>query len=432
MKKILKIIIFCWVFLIITSAVVSAHEYKLNSDSHIKYMDGMGDGSFNPNGYVERSEAAQIIYNLLTQKPQITNKFSDISDNIWYSEAVNSLYSAGIVKGKYEQDTFFPDNLISRGETVELLCGFFPGNENGASFNDVKEDNIFYKAVSTASANGWIKGFEDNNFYPDNPITRAELTAVLNRVLDRSADCEFIAQNDRVRVFTDVDPEFWAYYDITEATVEHTYKKEEVEKWITYSWEKTGLEPGYYMINHFLYYVEDDTGQFSVNCGRDGFNFNSRGRYTTGNPELDAYLHEVIKENCTNEVKNEKNLEAVYFYVRDNFVYQARQHVPVGATGWEAAYALPMMKSHYGNCYSWASVFMYLTRCVGYGSVCQSGTTGKTNEDHGWTEIQFDGEWYIFDPEMEYSSRKSGNKAFYKRYYKLPYDNSIKSYKKYN
>ena len=91
-------------------------------------------------------------------------------------------------------------------------------------------------------------------------------------------------------------------------------------------------------------------------------------------------------------------------------------------------YAEPMMRSHYGNCYSWASVFMYLTRWIGFDTRCQSGTTGKSNNAHGWTEINFNGELFIFDPEMENSSRKAGNKSFHKRYYKLPYNNSIRSY----
>jgi len=429
MKKLIFLISFC---ILSSFTGVYAHEYKLNTEAHMKYMDGPGDGRFNPSGYVSRAEAAQIIYNLMTEKPPVTQKFSDVNESTWYAGAVNALYTAGIAKGRYSADTFYPDDCISRGEILEMICSFYPESKGNVSFNDVNESNPFYTCISTAVSNGWVNGFEDNNFYPDNPLTRAEISAILNRVLKRSADREFISQNDRVRVFTDVEPDHWAYYEITEASVEHTYSLDEHEKWLTYSWEKTGLTPGYHMINHYLYYVEEETGQFSVNCTRDGFVFNNRGRFTTTNAELDTYLHDVIKEICTNDVKSEKNLEAVYFYVRDNFSYQVRQLVPHGATGWEVKYALPMMKSHYGNCYSWASVFMYLTRSVGFESVCQSGQSGTSNADHGWTEIQFDGEWYVFDPEMEYSSRKKGNKNFHKRYYKLPYNNSIRSYKKFS
>lgn len=409
-----------------------AQEYKLDTVNHIKYMDGHGNGSFEPEGYVTRGETAQIIYNLMTEKPETTKKCTDVSDGAWYSEAVNSLYSAGIMEGKYSDSTFFARDYVSRCELIETLYKFFPESHNAdCNFDDVEKESRYYPALCYAYENGWIKGYDDNKFYPHNPLTRAELTAVLNRVLSRSADKEFISANDRIRIFTDVEPEHWAYYHITEATIEHTYIKDSYEKWQTYSWEKTGLESGYYMINHRLYYVEEDTGQFAVNCTRDGFAFDERGRYTTGNKELDGYLFDVVSKICTNVVKSEANLEAIYFYVRDNFNYQARQILQPGATGWETTYALPMMKSHWGNCYSWASVFMYLTRCAGFESVCQSGTTGKNNVKHGWTEIEFDGVWYIFDPEMEYSSRKSGNKNFYKRYYKLPYNNSIKSYTKY-
>lgn len=426
-----RIIFFALTVFAIAMTSVSAQEYELNNSYHFKYMDGMGDGSFNPDGYVTRAEACQIVYNLMTEKPQVMREFSDVEKSAWYYDAVSSLYSADLVKGKYEQDKYCPTDLISRGEVLELICPFFDTESGEITFTDVDEENRFFDVISRASQNGWITGFDDGTFRPDNPITRAELAVVINRALNRCADREFIKQNDRVRVFTDVEPEHWAYYDITEATVEHSHEFTETEKWISYNWEPTGLLPGYYMINHYLYYVEENTGQFAVNCSYDGFNFNERGRFTTGDTALDGHLYEVIKKICVNEPKNERNLEAIYFYVRDNFTYQARQHVPRGATGWELSYAAPMMRSHYGNCYSWASVFMYLTRWAGFESHCQSGTTGKNNNAHGWTEIAFDGVWYVFDPEMENSSRLAKNPNYHKRYYKLPYNNPIRSYVKY-
>ncbi|MBQ3124385.1 MAG: S-layer homology domain-containing protein [Clostridia bacterium] len=423
-----KIILFIIAVLMLVPVSASAQEFMLNGEYHIKYMDGTGDGAFNPDGFVTRAEACQIIYNLMTEKPQVTREFSDVEKSAWYYEPVNALYSAGLIEGKYTGDAYCPEDLISRGEMLGLICQFFDETDAQSSFLDVTENSEYYGVVSTASQNGWINGFSDGTFRPENPITRAELVTVLNRVLDRYADREFIKANDRVRVFTDVEPEHWAYYDITEATVEHNHEKGENEKWTSYMWEPTGLRAGYHMINHYLYYVEENTGQFAVNCEYDGFRFDSRGRYTTGDAVLDSQLHQVIASICTNEPKSEANLEAIYFYVRDNFTYQARQHVPRGATGWELKYAAPMMRSHYGNCYSWASVFMYLTRCAGFESRCQSGTTGKNNNAHGWTEIEFDGVWYVFDPEMENSSRIAKNPNYHKRYYKLPYNNPIRSY----
>ena len=423
-----KVILFIITVLLLAVVPVSAEQYELNNKYHTKYMDGTGDGSFNPDGFVTRAQMCQLIYNLMTEKPQVTREFSDVSDDAWYYEPVNALYSAGLIEGKYTEDAYCQNDLISRGEAVEFICRFYSDNGGVSDFSDVGKDSDFYSVVSMASQNGWISGFDDGTFRPENPITRAELAAVMNRVLDRYADREFIKANDRVRIFTDVEPDHWAYYDITEATVEHNHAIDGEEKWLSYMWEPTGLEPGYYMINHYLYYVEDTTGQFAVNCSRDGYSFDARGRYTTGDAALDSRLHEVIQNICVNEPKNEANLEAIYFYVRDDFTYQARQHVPRGATGWELTYAAPMMRSHYGNCYSWASVFMYLTRCAGFESRCQSGTTGKNNNAHGWTEIQFDGVWYVFDPEMENSSRIAKNPNYHKRYYKLPYNNPIRSY----
>lgn len=57
--------------------------------------------------------------------------------------------------------------------------------------------------------------YEDNTFLPDNYITRAEAVAIINRMLDRNDMKEFD------NPFRDVTQNHWAYMDIMEATVTH-------------------------------------------------------------------------------------------------------------------------------------------------------------------------------------------------------------------
>ena len=84
-------------------------------------------------------------------------------------------------------------------------------------------------------ARGWVIGFEDDTFRPNDATTRAQAVTMLNRVLVRRPNPETIRTMlyphleyyfDKQRLFTDVTSSHWAYYDIMEAAVEHLYTLE--------------------------------------------------------------------------------------------------------------------------------------------------------------------------------------------------------------
>ena len=81
---------------------------------------------------------------------------------------------------------------------------------------------------------GWIEGYEDGTFRPENRITRVEVTSIVNKMLGRFADHEFVAGHaDELNAFSDVTSTHWGYYHIVEATNSHTYTKPStnVETW---------------------------------------------------------------------------------------------------------------------------------------------------------------------------------------------------------
>ena len=72
---------------------------------------------------------------------------------------------------------------------------------------------------------GWIHGYGDGTFRPNNPITRAEVTAIVNNMLGRAADEDFVDEHaDELTPFSDIE-KHWAYYHIVEATNDHDYTK---------------------------------------------------------------------------------------------------------------------------------------------------------------------------------------------------------------
>lgn len=71
---------------------------------------------------------------------------------------------------------------------------------------------------------GWISGYHDGTFGPNLLVTRAQATVILNRMLGRSADQDFITHHTELKTFSDVPTSHWAYYDICEAANAHTYE----------------------------------------------------------------------------------------------------------------------------------------------------------------------------------------------------------------
>lgn len=210
----------------------------LETVKHNAYLHGYGNGGFGPNNNMTRAEAAQMFYNLLRQKNvTVTVQFSDVSDDAWYATAVNTLASLGILKGVGE-DKYDPTRAISRAEFAAIATRFAKVNLEGSTpFDDVSDADWYYNAVLTAVNYGWINGYGDNTFRPYNTVTRAEVTTIVNRMLARRADKDFVADHiHNMRTFNDVDSSFWAYHYIMEATNGHDYDKDEhTEIWKSYT-----------------------------------------------------------------------------------------------------------------------------------------------------------------------------------------------------
>ena len=173
-----------------------------------------------------RAEVAQMFYNLLLdQDVEITKTFDDVPANAWYTKAVNTLASLDIISGVGD-NKFEPERSITRAEFTAMAMKFAVGGEEGENiFSDVDEDDWFYDAVVNSIQYGWIHGYGDGTFRPNNPITRAEVTAIVNNMLGRAADEDFVDEHtEELTPFSDIE-KHWAYYHIVEATNDHDYTK---------------------------------------------------------------------------------------------------------------------------------------------------------------------------------------------------------------
>ena len=206
----------------------------LNTEDHNAYLNGYPGSRFGPDNNMTRAEVAQMFYNLLLDKNvPITVTFDDVPADAWYTEAVNTLASLDILNG-VGNNQFEPDRSITRAEFTTIAMRFTNGTLSGTNiFPDVNPNDWFYDYVVGSIQYGWINGYPDGTFGPNDSITRAEVTTITNRMLGRSADEAFVDSNQASLVqFGDITDRHWAYYQVMEATNGHDYTKTDgVEDW---------------------------------------------------------------------------------------------------------------------------------------------------------------------------------------------------------
>lgn len=207
----------------------------LGTDDHIAYVYGYPDGTVRPNGTITRAEVTTIFYRLLTsaRRDEIftsENSFRDVNSSMWYNKATSSMAAGGYIQG-YADGTFGANKPITRAEFVCLAARFATKTTGFASYTDVDNGHWAARSIAICASNGWVQGYEDGTFRPDQPITRAEAMTIINRMLGRGVSKGYVCKG-AVR-YTDNDPGSWYYYEILEATNDHEYRNARpFEQWI--------------------------------------------------------------------------------------------------------------------------------------------------------------------------------------------------------
>ncbi len=115
--------------------------------------------------------------------------FSDLAPSDWGYKEVLSLTDQKIVSG-YPDGTFRPDAQITRAEFCKLIAktvtrGLDPKFPTKPTFPDVDQNHWAYGYVEAVAAQGWVNGFPDGNFRPEQSITKAEVLKILAVASDR-------------------------------------------------------------------------------------------------------------------------------------------------------------------------------------------------------------------------------------------------------
>lgn len=211
----------------------------LNGDDHFAYIAGYTDGTVRPNNDITRAEVAMIFYRLLKDETRNANEssrntFTDVSEGMWCNTAISTIAHLGIVKGR-STEIFDPNAPITRAEFA-TICARFDQSfiKQGNHFPDIS-GHWAESYIQRAAALGWIKGYTDGTFRPENHITRAEAMAMINRVLGRLPESAGDLLPGMKSWPDNADSDAWYYLIVQEATNSHTFERKADgihERWI--------------------------------------------------------------------------------------------------------------------------------------------------------------------------------------------------------
>jgi len=223
----------------------------LNNTDHFAYVVGYENGEVQPQNSITRAEVAAIFFRLLengirSENFTHQNDFSDVAADAWYCSSVSTLSRMDIIAG-YPDGTFRPNAPITRAEFAAIATRFDNnGDKTPVSFTDI----IGHWAegeITVAANHGWVSGYGDDTFRPQNQITRAETMSLVNRVLKRLPETPADLLPDMITWTDNADTSSWYYLPVQEATNSHYYEFKENskhEKWTelreTRDWSKLG------------------------------------------------------------------------------------------------------------------------------------------------------------------------------------------------
>lgn len=178
------------------------------------FMNGFSDGTLGPDKFLTRAQLAQLIYNLYGNNATTTQSqvFSDVSSSHWAFQPIMFCNEKGYMIG-YENKIFKPDQNITRAEFTAAFARIKNIESTDATnFTDITGHWAF-NYISGMTKEGVITGYTDNTFRPNNKITRAEAATIICRVNDYDE-----TKYDSGKTFSDLSSGHWAYNYLMLAT----------------------------------------------------------------------------------------------------------------------------------------------------------------------------------------------------------------------
>ncbi|WP_242967196.1 S-layer homology domain-containing protein [Flavonifractor sp. An10] len=107
--------------------------------------------------------------------------FTDVSEGDWYHDAVAYCWENGIMDGT-SGTAFAPNMILTRAMMAQVLYNLADGTASTvAGFPDVAASAWYADAVNWAAANGYVTGYDNGSYGPEDSLTREQLAVILYR-----------------------------------------------------------------------------------------------------------------------------------------------------------------------------------------------------------------------------------------------------------
>jgi hypothetical protein len=183
-------------------------KYEIKEDAReIKYISGYEQGLFKPDQAISRYELIDVIAPLLDmEEVSVANLFRDVSNGS--QDLVAFFTSAGIIDG-YPDGSFGGARGLTRAEFVVIMSRVLKLDitDSGETILSDVAGHWSEKYINAFTAAGYVDGFPDGTFQPEEQITRAQAVVVINRIIGA-------VKQSLSGKFTDLTPDHWAYEDI--------------------------------------------------------------------------------------------------------------------------------------------------------------------------------------------------------------------------
>ena len=198
-KTVAKMLLVAFVFSLVLPASVFAADAKTAADLNghwaqttiQQWMDkgmigGYEDGTFRPDQSITRAEFIKLVNKAIgADKAGVVN-FTDVSADDWFYGELQLAMGAGYVGG-FEDGTFRPNDTVTRAQAAAFIAKAKNlANDTAAAARFVDNGSIAdwaKGAVGAAAKAGYIGGYQDGTFQADKALTRAEAVSMLDRVM---------------------------------------------------------------------------------------------------------------------------------------------------------------------------------------------------------------------------------------------------------
>ncbi|WP_084786743.1 glycosyl hydrolase family 18 protein [Bacillus tuaregi] len=171
-------------FFVDLTASFSWAQKSIDLVSEKGWMHGTTSTTFSPGSTLTRAQGAVILVRALGKANKLPDQyqFTDTKGH-WAQKEIEVARELGYVNGK-EPNKFDPNAPLKRQELAQILYNIFsypiPDTEN--PFQDIQEGQWSYNAVQALAQKGFISGYDDGTFRPNETSKRAHMAALMERM----------------------------------------------------------------------------------------------------------------------------------------------------------------------------------------------------------------------------------------------------------